>query len=209
MRVNQESKMDVFSNNLVPIDYQTRIVARNLSPYNTPANKRILLGIFEDFNLVEIVNGLMLWLGSKTAKGYPRINSKRFPDRPVDDDGKQLPLHRLVYELIKKHAPVNACICRKSNIRHCISPSDLFEGTYSNNSIHVIMSNRRKYPKGEKHWNAKVYSTDISDIVHLYYANAMPVYKIAERFGLIVGHTSKDIHGHERTEESRIAREEE
>lgn len=199
---------NLFRNNRVNADYTTKVVAKDLRRFNTEVIKQFLLTLVQNPEFVEIKGDTWLWKGPVNANGYPRIRTNMLPGIAAEDRGKYAALHRLMYEVFVKHAPVNACICHRSNVPNDINPDNLYEGTYANNSSQVIIDKRRVYPKGEDHHRAKVTSADIKNIVNEYYANAKPVYQIAEEFGLSVGHTSKLIHGHVRSEETRIAREE-
>lgn len=199
--------MDAFRNNIVSENYETKKQAKDLRIYNKPKNKKFLKDLMNDPARVRTEGEMKIWLGT-TVGGYPQISSKELPVRPKKEKAKRLQLHRLVYECFKKHAPVNACICHKSNNKRNINPEDLFEGTYSDNSLHAIITENRTYPRGEQHWSAKVTSNNITEILNNYYARVQPIYKIAEKFGLSRGYTSRLIHGHSRYGEVRIAREE-
>lgn len=199
---------DIYNDNQVDDGYVINQRARDLGRYNDPEglNVKWARSILQNPIAVAIVNGLHLWKGSK-CNGYAVINSKKLPYRPEDDDGVQIRVHRLMYELLVRHVSVYASVCHRSRIKHCISPHDLFEGTHAENSNHEIIMGRT-YPKGEDHWASRVSTNDIKRMVHMYYSNALPVYKIAERFNITPQWTSRLVHGHVRQEETHIAREE-
>lgn len=81
------------------------------------------------------------WLGYVNKNGYGLV---RIP-------GKQMPAHRLAWELINGPMPVNLLACHHCDNRTCVNPSHVYAGTYADNAKDAVDRNRTWHAKGLPH----------------------------------------------------------
>jgi len=184
------SRTTVYPENAVPAGFVLDMTIIDLSFLDHIENVETLQQILQDPAKVEVVNELILWRGRLNAGGYPVIRTSAFPVTG-NVAPRDVLLHRVVYELLVDHAPTNAFICHRSNIRRSVSPGDLFQGTPADNNFHKTICNRGNYKFGEDHHCAKLKNEDIAQMIHLRYANVMRVKDIAEMFNITPSHCSR------------------
>jgi hypothetical protein len=96
--------------------------------------------------------GCWLWTGpvaGGTGYGVTRHN------------GKAIGAHRLAFALTHGGAPKGKDVCHRCDVRTCINPAHLFEGTRAENLADMRRKGRANDPKGERHPKAKL---DVGDV---------------------------------------------
>jgi hypothetical protein len=186
----------IFKDNKVPKSLVINTKILDLSKYNNPENVEAVKAILTNERFVKIEGNKIIWKGKTDKNGYAIISTKILPYRPEGEKIRTIRLHRLVQELINGGAQTNAYVCHRSDEPSDINPKNLFNGTPGNNSIQVILHNRRFYPTGDDHWSVKIKDEQIATMIHLHYANAMTIKDLAATFGISVGHASRLINGH-------------
>jgi len=198
---NGDNGIIIFNgNNNIPTTYRLKKRIMPLDVYDTEENRAKIEEMVHNSEFVDIQeDGKMIWVGRTDKNGYALINSKILPDRPDGDDGKTIRLHRLMQQMYNGGAPTNAYVCHRSDNPSNINPRDLFAGTAANNSICIILHNRRIYPKGQEHWSHKITDDQIVEMIHSYYANEMSITDLADKYGIHHDHAGKIINGHLRS----------
>lgn len=106
---------------------------RALLPSSGPG----LLKRLEDSSMPEPNSGCRLWLRNTWGGGYGRISV----------GGVERPAHVVAWELHHgKPVPPGLHICHKCDVRACIEPTHLFDGTRSDN-----MADMHRKGRGTKH----------------------------------------------------------
>jgi len=182
----------IYNNSKVPREYRHRVRIRNLEMFIDRGNINFWADLINNPEYVDIrPDGKKLWKGKLNNDGYSLVNTKILPFRPPGfEKGITVLGHRLSYTFLIENAPTNACVCHRSNVRNNLEPSDLYLGTFAQNSGQIRMQERRIYPKGEDHWSSKLTGDKVVAMVHLYFSNAVTIGEIARRFGVSRGTTS-------------------
>lgn len=189
-----------FRNNRVQDSYKLSRILIDMGQYDTSANQRIIKGLLQNPEFVEVhEDGRMIWKGTTDKNGYALIKTKILPDRPEGDDGKKtIRLHRLLQQMFNNGAPVNAYVCHRDDNPLNIAPDNLFQGTPGNNSLSTILNNGRVYPLGEDHWSCKISDASITEMIFLHFANVKSIKDLAVERGISSGYASRLINGHAR-----------
>lgn len=189
-----------FRDNVVQGSYRINRRMIDMGLYDTAENRLYVENnILTDPSYVDIQeDGTMIWVGKTDKGGYPLINTKILPNRPDGDNGRTIRFHRLLQQMFNNGAPVNAYVCHRDDNPANITLSNLFQGTAGNNSLCIILHNRRIYPSGEEHWSCKISDAHVVEMIHLHYANAKSIKDLASDYGISSHRASRLINGHER-----------
>lgn len=195
---NGDSGVIAFKDNVVLRSFRLKNRSFiNMEDYDTAENRAAVEELIRNTDYVDIhEDGTTIWKGRTDKKGYALISSKKLPNRPEGDNGKTIRLHRLLQQMFNNGAPVNAYVCHRDDNPANITPSNLFQGTPGNNSLCIILHNRRIYPSGQDHWNCKIRDAQIVEMIHLHYANAMSITDLADKYNIHPNHAGKLINGH-------------
>lgn len=122
------------------------------------------------------------WRGAKNLKGYGKIARA----------GKFHGTHRVAYE--SRHGPIpdGALILHSCDNPPCCNPSHLRIGTHLENSKDMV--DRGRSATGEKHWSARLSSSDVQSIKTRVMAGETQR-AVAKDLGLSFQHVSDIIRG--------------
>lgn len=145
---------------------------------------RKLLG-FEDYfwSRVRIRGSKSCWLwdGPVQKSGYVYVTDCR---KNSPTKGKQITAHRLAYELV--FGPLEYHACHECDVRHCMSPYHLFDGTQTDNMQDCIDKGRFHFSKGIPFKKRKLHPRHVAKI------SWDTVHYIRGLFA--VGYTRKELH---------------
>lgn len=114
----------------------------------------------------------------KDRNGYPLIWGFR-------GKGLRTPMHRHIYQLLhRRELPTNIVVRHTCDVRDCINPHHLVEGTQAEN-VQDTVSRRRQYG-GERHWTHKLTDKDVEYIR----GSSETQRSLADKFGVGQGHIS-------------------
>ncbi len=77
------------------------------------------------------------WKGSKGRHGYGRIRL----------DGKNVPAHRHIFELLACKIPEGAVLCHQCDYPPCVNPAHLIPGTHKKNVDDMILRDRAQWQR--------------------------------------------------------------
>jgi hypothetical protein len=98
------------------------------------------------------MTGCLEWHGLKNANGYGRTTIR----------GRNLTVHRYVWELFNGPISQGLCVCHKCDNRQCAEPTHLFLGTTKDNSEDMVRKGRSL--KGERNNKSKLTPDDVRAI---------------------------------------------
>lgn len=136
---------------------------------------------------VEFTDSCWLWHGKLTNHGYGMMQI-----------GYKCHLaHRISYELFNGPFDKKLGVLHRCDVRNCINPKHLFLGTQKDNNLDAARKNRMPY--GEKHWNCKIRTSDITEIFKL--SKYVLQKNIAEKFGVSTSAINAILRGRGRKKE--------
>ena len=122
-------------------------------------------------------SGCWLWGGKVDSHGYGEISLG------TRGKGQERHLaHRVALEVALGRPILPGMLaCHKCDVRLCVNPKHLFEGTKGDNNRDALAKGRR--PLGSEILNAKLEESDIPKILDKL-AQGVPQWKVAEEFGI-------------------------
>lgn len=124
------------------------------------------------------INECWEWQGHRSNRGYGilLVGGRR---------GRQVPAHRIAYELTYGLIPDGIAVCHRCDNPPCVNPAHLFLGTQQDNIRDMVK--KRRHVHGEKHRSCKLCPDDVRLIRQLYARGNISTLKLANRFGVAVG----------------------
>jgi hypothetical protein len=140
------------------------------------------------FKRVKKTKSCWLWIGNKKTGGYGQFYAS----------GKTVAAHRWAFENIKgEKIKTGNYVCHKCDVRNCVKPSHLWQGTHLENIYDSIKKGRfitperlikikenfKKYrgqPMGEKHGHAKLKEFQVIEILK----SKRPLKELSDRYGV-------------------------
>lgn len=117
-------------------------------------------------------SGSWIWTGCQYSNGYGLIGY----------NGKNVLIHRLIYELFVGSIPKNMCVCHINDVKLDISPQNLFLGTAQDNITDKV--NKGRQARGEKHGNSKLTELKVLEIRSLYSMGNYSHRELGKMFGV-------------------------
>ena|ERR1035438_2491139 len=114
-----------------------------------------------------------LWLGSLDVYGYGWVRL----------GGKKIKVHRHTFFLKFGHYP-EPCGLHKCDVRSCINPDHIFEGTRRQNWKDKEAKGRGNHAKGSKQGASKLSESIVFKIRALYAKGMLTHLSLAQRFGV-------------------------
>lgn len=117
--------------------------------------------------ILVLENGCHEWQSTKHRQGYGKFWF----------DGKQVPAHRMAYELFKGEIPKDAIICHKCDNPSCVNPKHLYAGSYKTNAKDMFDRHRN--------WgNRKLKDEQVLQILELLETSRLSQTEIANKFNV-------------------------
>ncbi len=123
-----------------------------------------------------------VWTGPLSYDGYA----------PVYMNGKSYRVHRISFLLHHGYFPINGNACHKCDLRHCLNPLHLFDGTTKDNCQDKVRKGRSV--KGEKNGRCRVSEDDVAEIKRLR-GEGWILRRLGEKFGIHLSVVCKIVRG--------------
>lgn len=128
-------------------------------------------------------DGCWLWTGPIDKDGYARLYF----------DGRQVRAHRVVLERsLGRSLGPGMFACHLCDVRACVNPSHLWEGTHYENDQDALEKGRIAH--GARHYNAKLTERDVREIRELI-SRGSSQRAVAKSFGVTQSNISHIIRG--------------
>lgn len=99
------------------------------------------------------------------------------------NEGKTVSVHRLMFRLAHGEIVAGNDVCHRCDVRRCINPEHLWQGTRAENLADMHAKGRAVDVRGEKHPKAKLTESQVRDI-RAAVASGETMVAIAGRYGL-------------------------
>lgn len=128
-------------------------------------------------NYIDKSGDCWLWTSHTNEKGYGLLSVGR---------GKQVRVHRYMYELYKGQIPDGLHVLHKCDVRRCCNPDHLFLGTQKDNMEDASKKGRIGYKSfnGESHHNSKLKKEDVIEMRKLWESGSFFQSELAKRFNV-------------------------
>jgi len=103
------------------------------------------------------VSGCWIWTGTILKSGYGRLKNL---------DGKQMPAHRISYEIHHGPIPSGKLVMHSCDQRACVCPTHLQLGSHADNM--ADMKRKLRGPMGDRNTNAKLDADKVREIRGLF-----------------------------------------
>ena len=100
----------------------------------------------------------------------------------TNDDGRQVRVHRFVWELANGPVPARLVVCHACDRRSCVALEHLFLGAPAANNADMVAKGR--HTRGDHHARAKLTEDDVRAI-RRQHAEGVLTAVLAERYGVI------------------------
>ena len=138
------------------------------------SRKRVsLLQRLRKFVVVAEESQCWVWTGAREEKGYGKTKIA----------GKQVAVHRAVYELLVAPIPTGMSCCHRCDNPSCCNPDHLFLGTQRDNINDMLAKNRQ---------SSKLNPEQVREIRKIYKHGGITQKQIAEQYG-VSRHTITDL----------------
>jgi hypothetical protein len=114
------------------------------------------------------------WQGFIGRTGYGLINIQ----------GEDYKAHRVSYFLANGRIDDKLMVLHRCDVRSCVNPAHLFQGTAKDNSQDAVRKGRNAKTFGERHGNHKLTKRQVEEIRQLCQTRTMTQKNIAKRFGV-------------------------
>lgn len=128
----------------------------------------------------------VMWTGRIAPNGYPTIGSDYAHRRA------------LASKLGRPIAP-GMDACHTCDVRACVAPDHLYEGTRRQNMADCTARGRHNKPRGEQHWSATLAAEDVVEMRRLT-DDGWTRKALGERYGVNAATVSRIVRGIWRTE---------
>lgn len=122
-------------------------------------------------------DGCWIWKAARYPSGYGHIN----------DQGKHLTAHRLVWQWTNGPIPAGMEVCHKCDVRACVNPAHLFLGSHAENMRDMIAKGRADHsrnPRGERNASAKLTWADVAKMRSLKATGRYSNVELGRMFGV-------------------------
>jgi len=129
-----------------------------------------------------------LWMGAVRSGGYGTLTI----------GARDVAAHRFSWDIHFGPIPPGAMICHHCDNPRCIRPDHLFMGDAASNIADMFQKGRQG-PRwiGERHGRAKLNEANVVEIRRLRSEDSVAFRKIADIFGISIGHARKIAHRQE------------
>lgn len=154
-------------------------------------NRKLVVTFWDRFwKKVKRSGNCWVWIGSVNGDGYGQV--KR--------NGKAFMVHRLAWEFRHGKLPKGIKVLHSCDNPPCVTDSHLFLGTAQDNVDDCIKKGRRRYARGEQHYNAKLSEGEVETIRNACRNGATKtiVERLSKRFKVHPGHIRNVAYGFRR-----------
>lgn len=144
------------------------------------------------------VSGCIVWLGSKTKRGYGQIRLR-------NPSNRLMLAHRLAWILAGNTIPDGFELCHKCDNPRCIHVDHLFLGTRSDNVADMVSKGRNPDLAGEKSARSKLTSDQVAEICRRCEDGETQV-AVAAKFGIHPAHVSRLVNRKRWPERARVSK---